>query len=389
VDVLRASKKHDEAAALLAELKERKYRGKPYPYLGDMAYELLTARRYKEAESTFRMFADEPGYEPALQEQALIEADEIWRLRSGRLDARSEYEDVAEGNIWRNEAVLRSGLFGGWRVGAYGNWDDISLNERITGVEAYSSRWEAGALATKLLGNRLTATALLGSTNQEVRYGAAVAYSDDTDFNAFLELSGNEKAEDSLLLEAIDGRQTRVELTAESPVASRFRVNAAVHAREAHVQDESLGRGYGADLDFAWHFRKRNPNVAIAYFAEYSQFDFADAAGRFAERLEGIPLVRAARDLVLERLIQPYVNRHGVQLRGRGKLGKAFVYTFFGEIAYRFEEESWEYGAGAGFIYRLARRLNLNGGLEYFSGGQGVNVAGEVIFARLGMSLLF
>ncbi len=380
---LKASNKPEEAVRIFSVLKDKADGGKFDPQV-DYAASLAAACRYRDAVRAYQEITARPGiYSPEEVKTASEEIRSITDDSGGRLITEYTGASFEEGDVQRAAVSLSLPRMGQTRLLGGILWDQISLKAESFPYGREEDRITAYAGFETKLENGQRFTGLAGSTGDEILGSAAFQW-DCREGTCFL-LRGawNDPAHDTLLLEAMDGRQHVLSANLQHKLAPGFYLDATAKGRIVEVDGNRLGTGFKGEAQLRFQPWEKNANLWVAYQAEYSTFSAREDAWRrsvdaFFEDSEGLE----ARDAVL-----PKVNRHALQAHVGGDLGKALTLALTGEVAYRQETRGTEFGAIGEAFWHISPSTDFNLRLEYYTTGAGPNSGSSVMMGTAGLKV--
>ncbi len=367
----------------------------PFPGQEALGSALFMLGNWEAAFAAYTEILERPGYDP----------DEIFEARNSRrelnplirptLSFNSHFEKQEEGTVFGAEASFATSWMKDWRLITFTRTDFISPNNSADslfdiGDEAFV---EGGVTLQRRFNRGYFAEATVGGYNEGVLYGARVGKFPNKAIGWSLGFMGNQRSTESLELQALNGREDRAELRVGGQLAPRWVLDAGAHYSWYKVGGDNIGEGYGADaaVDYILQTETRKrPEVSIGYFGEYSRFEAAGSVPpsvRDEIRRAVVPVEQSRRALasneeirralagnygreLLNNLVTPETNRHGLRLTVRKNLDEKWA--AFAQIGsyYDFVESSLDYTAAAGVEYYLSDDALLYAELRYDSNGR-------------------
>ena len=351
-------------------------------------------------------------YEPEDRFEAIWERRFLspWFRPTANFSVRGTIED--EGTAQHAEMSYTSSWINGWRFRAFARDTFTSLK----GEGLFGSRsdihLEGGVTATRRFNNDYFVEAMIGASESDPIYSIHVGRIAYRSLSWAVGFSGNALSDDSVNLQALNGRENRAEFRLAGPLTDRINVELEGYYQWSHLGGSRLGEGYGAsgsiDYILQTETRKR-PEISIGYFFDFSRFSHV---GTLPPRLRSevrraetaTPEVRKAlarndevrRALasdfgseVFDSLVDPYTNRHGVMLKARKHFDNGLAVS--GQIGafYGFDERSAEWTASAALEYWINDRTMLYGEIRYESAGKGASSANGIWEASIGGQMTF
>ena len=387
-EILSQQRRFAEAAALLEKLQRDPRQ--PFNAHAELGQAYLNTGRWQQAAGQFAVAENNPANSNAARYDAARLRREM--LARYRPTVSTEYaaETGAEGTVWRATIEASTGIIGDGHVFIVrGAGDQIHLadSERIIARQD-ATRAQAELAYRRIISNGFFGEASVGGSDDHVTYGAKVGRYEGPGLAWELSYQGNERATDSLTLEALNGRQNTLGFYLSTHFSRRFYLDARAFFRQVHVQDQDLGQGWGFNMNVGWSILEetaRRPELQISYFNEISYFNsktlprtFTDQNGRqgFVGDLES-------------QLIDKGINRHGIMLTLSKQLTRQINAYLSGGVSYEFENSQQEARFGAGIEAYLAPNASLNLGVDYGTSGNTGNRGSEVISGTVGVKMSF
>ncbi len=385
-DVLHANGSHAGAAAIYASLKKGAPRARRFDSQFDYASSLAGASDYHAASSQYEeVIAQASFYTP---DEVRVAREELENLHSNffpRLSSELVAGTFDEGAILRLNSQFTSMRTGKRRYLAQAAWDRIELSETVFPLGRVAERPAASVGMWQELSPRWNATFLLGGYNDGVMASAAAEYTTTRDLAASVRLALNDPSRDTLLLEAMNGRQHSLSANLCSPLGRHFAFDATLLGRQIEIDGETIGRSVGVEAQFRWHPFTVAEDTWLAYAVEQKSFaartrEFDCLVRRYFD-VGHSPLMPEVYDAVPER-----INRHALQAHTSVPLTRKLTAGMTAEIAHRLEADKTEYAIIGELKWKLTPRSELLARLEYDTGGAGPNTNGSVTIGTLGWS---
>ena len=385
-NVLKAKGKPLEAVNLLSAMKDKTESGKRFDGQLDYASALAASHRYQAASAAYReILSAAPG---VYTEEERKEAQSglrdmhdnnppgmLTELSAGRFD---------EGRIWRAKAQFFSGSYGSTRYEGTVAWDGIDLSKRLFPNRKSTDRTSATVGATEQFSREWSGSFAAGGFDHGAMASVMGEYVSPNGFTASLRGAYNDPARDTLLLEALDGRQNAITANFASPIGKYFAVDATLLARQVTVDQHDIGTSWGGEAQFRWHPFTVSRDIYLAYALEVKQFDGkANAFDRDASRLFGTHELLSNAQVY--DAVPRNINRHALQAHAGSQLTASVKGSITGELVWRAEASKWEAGVASELLWSATSSFDVSARLEYSSGGAGPNTNGEVILSTLGL----
>jgi len=195
----------------------------------------------------------------------------------------------------------------------------------------------------------------------------AMWYQFEPECKAGLSLEYRAQVQDSLLLELIDGRQSRVSVPVEWLLLPDTRFSGDVFARRVEAQNEFVGNGYGINASIQQTILKNPFQLDLTYMGHYERFDNADnpAVNTLTSPYLKVPLGSLPSNSDVQ-LINELINRHDMMLSMKGDITKQFKYDTGVTGGYVFSELSPDYGFYLEFSYYFTKSIafSVRGGYD-------------------------
>ncbi len=380
-----------EAVDRLQAIKSRHFPEGQFPGQLDLAHALYAERHFDDAEEAYGEIVGESSYSADVRREAVAGLRSLHRDLSGQVEVDGFFTNVDEGEAYRLTEHLRSPEWNDWRLWAWGRHDFIRLDGDTVLRDRNSNRHEGGVSLERQLGNKANGAVGVGGSEDDFLFGAELNLRGRRGLSLGLELDINERAVDTLTVEALDGRQHKLQLQAGIPITPRIFLDVSAYLREVTLLDDEVGEGWGTEvtLDYTVVSAKRvRPALRIGYAGEVHIFD-RDTVGSEISRFTRAPLsADERRDLSCE-LFEEEVNLHGPRVSIGGRWDDRLACSVEAAAQYDFFDEEFQPRAGLGFEWYLNDRIRLSGRADYLANGQAANRDSEEFRANLGVSLAF
>ncbi|MDB6119959.1 MAG: hypothetical protein JWO08_3740 [Verrucomicrobiaceae bacterium] len=377
-----------------------------------LASALAETGRWEEAYGAYSQVLHNPGYDLDDQWEARFDRRELLALFRPTLRSESHYDHSSEGSVFSNETKFSSRWYGDWRFTAFTRSDFTKLDRTNTFGNRSDTRYEGGITATRRFDNGYFAEATLGGSKDNVLYGARIGKTALQSLGWSLGFEGNGRATDSTTLQALNGRENRVEFKVAGPIAERVMLDLDSYYQWVNVGGSKIGHGYGveASLDYVVQTETRSrPEILFGYHGEYRKFQAGGALPRAIRdqvRRAEVPETQVRRALgsseevrravagdfgreVFDDLIDPETNRQGVEIKLRKHLSEKWTaFAQFGTY-YAFDDKMAGWDASVGLEYWINDSTMLFGELRYDSDGRGASSGSGFWEANVGGSMSF
>ncbi len=345
--------------------------------------------------------------------------DAVWQRRAlapqlranGTID--NAFQSDNEGAALTTQARYSSDWHRDWRFGAFTTMDFQWLDEASTFIDGVShQRFEAGVSVQRRFSKGRYAEAHVGGYEDGVLYGVEIGKFSNPGIYWSLGFEGNARGTQSSSLAAINGREDRVQFQVGGRITDRWVFEVDGNYFWSRVGGDRLGQGYGLNGALDYIIKTETPKRAewsVGYYAEYQRFKGRSSLPPSVRRevrkaLQPQAQVKSAlaanEELrgalpadfgseVMDSLIDPETNRHGVRMTLRKHFGDRWAAYVQGNVYYAVDEKSVEYAASIGAEYYLSQSALIYAELRYDSSGRALGTGGGVVEANLGGMLLF
>lgn len=383
--VLKATGKASEAVKLMESIKAKNEPGKRFDSQLDYAAALAASHRYEAAKGAFREMMTSPALYTEEEREAARKglrdlhdqnpAGTLAEVTAGRYD---------EGRLWRAKAQFFSHSFGNTSYQADVNWDEIELAKRLFPTDKNKSRTSATVGVTEKFSREWTGVFNVGGFDHGVMGSAMITHTSQGGQILSLRAAANDPARDTLLLEALDGRQHSLVASLESPLGKYFAIESSLIARQVEVDGHRIGDSFGSEAQFRWHPLTVSNDMYLAYAFEVKHFNGNESAfERDADHLfaSSGPLPNAS----VYDAVPKNINRHSLQLHAGTQLTSNLKVGATAELVWRAEAHKWEEGVSTELLWNVSDNLDATARFEYSSGGAGPNTNGDVFLSTIGL----
>lgn len=388
------------------------FKGLPFPGQNTLGAALAQLGDWQGAYEAYGVVTSAPGYDVDDVWDATWERRELQAWFKPTLSVKTTFTHEGEGNLFDATIDYKGAWVGDWRFGAFEHtvWPRLS-KQSIFGKRNPSPIVEGGVTAMRRFENGYFAEASIGASNDDVIYGVRVGKLAYNSLGWSLGFVGNALSADSTSLQAVNGRENRVELKVAGPLSERWQVDLNAWYQWNRVGGARLGEGYGLSGELAYILQtetRKRPELSIGYTVDYSRFS---QAGRLPPRISdeirraqpateelrralapGDEVRRALAgnygNEVFDSLVDPYTNRQGLVLRARKHFEKLAVSAHIGGY-YAFDDAAAGWTAGVAAEYWLSERAMIYAELSYDSDGKGASAGGGVWEAVIGGQMSF
>lgn len=341
-EILLAQYKDREATAQFEDLKKTTPKDTPFEAASSLATACLRTGRAQEAVEAYRdILAHHRAYTPYESMSARWELRAAIPLAQPHADTVVAYRSEREGHATRADVTYTSPWWGSWRAQAFTHGDFIQLKSRLNGIASPSAeeRYEAGVRMQRRITQTFAAEATLGSSQNDVLYGARVGNFIAPGLNWAASFSGNARSTESLALEALDARENRFDLAFGGALPGPWNLDVRAGANWVRVGNKNVGRGLGGSVSLEYLVQsetEKRPEITVGYLGEYRRFNLADAGSPYA------------------RLIDTETHRHGVSVAYRRNLNEFWRLQTQAAVMYSIDESALQYNAGLSLQHYFA-----------------------------------
>ncbi|MCB1105787.1 MAG: tetratricopeptide repeat protein [Cephaloticoccus sp.] len=192
-------------------------------------------------------------------------------------------------------------------------------------------------------------------------------------------IDANERATDSLLLEAINGRQDSVEASMQASLTPRVQFSARANIRDVTARGEDVGSGRGVDLNLDYLVRPQYAVIIVGYRGSLAHFSPGTGSSDVTIPITDPAGGRPGRDAVFRNLVNPRINRHGLGFSITDVDEDVWLYRLNLGLDYDFELSSLGWNAGMYFAYTPRSWFELAGDLGYYSSATSSNAGSSAM----------
>jgi hypothetical protein len=361
------AKHYDQANAVLRDLKREQFIARKYPYETDLAASAYAAGDWFRAMLAYQELLRHHALSDELRDEVRRVLDGLYREHLPRVEYSANETRLNRARVWRTVVSEGSHLSDRHWLDLRYTRDDVSLDAAPTLRPTHAPRAEVEANLATVYDRRWWSDAWLGASGEGLLAGARAHYRFAKDREAAIDVSLNERATDSLTLEALDGRQHRAGIGVNWLVEADLNFVARASFRELRVASQSIGRSAGLDfnLDQTLTREGHGPRFIVGYRASLAAFTPTDSASpALAEPIADPALGLGAQQALLANLVSRRINRHGFGLQITDNMAHAWHYRFTAGTDYDFELSSvgWNASLALSFFPRKSIELGTEGG---------------------------
>ncbi len=385
--------KGDAAGAVshLQAVKEKSYAGLPFPGQPELARGLYALNDLDAASAAYGDVVDNPFYDAQARQDAQVDLRDLNWSRNSEFAVTGSFVSEEEGDAYRVLSHLKGPIWNDWRAWAWGRLDSVSLSSDTILSDPDSERFEGGLALERRLNPFTSAALRLGGSEEDFVGGFDLTHKGARGAFYGAHFDYNQRSEDSLSLEALDGRQHKIELWSYVPITPRILLEASAYGRSVELFGESIGDGWGTEINLDYILtdaKLRRPTVKLGYAGEVHLFN-GDEVGPEINAFTRDPLSAADRRTLANEFVEEEINLHGLQLTVEGTVTPNLSYFLVAAAQWDFFDKEMQYRAATGLEYYLSERVRLTGTLEYLSAGQTANSAAGVVLGTVGLAVSF
>ncbi len=384
------ARNYADANRVLRDLKRTQFPSQLYPYETDLAASAYAAGDWHRAMLSYQALLRHHRLGDELRDEVRRVLDGLYREHLPRLEASAASTRLEQARLWRYHAANAQHLSDRHWLAVSVDRDDVEL-DAVPGLRAARlDRAEVAARLTTTYDRRWRTEVEVGAGREGVLAEARVTVNFAQERNVSAEVSWNERATDSLALEALDGRQARATLAVAWLVEADLTFSARLHRRELRLASRRLGRGTGVDVNLDQTLWRHGPHVVLGYrgaLGTFSPVDPATLAPADADPIADPASDDPSRRFLLAGLVNRRIHRHGLGLQVDDNLADAWRYRLNLGTDYDFALDSlgWNAGLALTFLPRKSIELTVEAGYTSSAGASNAGSAASLlnVFLRL------
>ncbi|MFZ4763571.1 MAG: tetratricopeptide repeat protein [Roseimicrobium sp.] len=397
-DILLAENKPEDARAKFEEIRAAAFVDQPFPGMNGLAASQVRLGEWDKAYEDYREVATEPGYLPQEKLEAAPRMRALAELTRPGVFLDGRILSEATGDAARLQAVWQTAWHGGTRaiVRAREDWLDLRAGSPV-GARSLE-RAEAELAVQHRIGRRYFAEVTLGGSQEgDFLYGAKAGRYANDGIGWSIGWSGNARGSSGLALEALNGRENRVDVQVGGKINPRTNFSLEGFWQQVSVDGQSLGSGFGlsghCDIIVQLETATR-PEISLGWFGSFTRFQHGSSAGALVDALAASDrlaptVVTMDANLLLDALVDPETHRQGFQVALRKRFGDDFaLYATVGSY-YELEDASLNFTGAAGLEWYVGNSALIFAELRYDSSGRGASAAQGVWEASMGSKVTF
>lgn len=362
-----------EANHVLRELKQEQFKDRKYPYEIDLAASAYAAGDWYRAMLSYQELLRNHGLGDDLRSRVRTVLDGLYRDHLPRWDLGAYGTQLERADVWRYVGGGAQHLSDRHWLAVTYTRDEITIDPAPSLRGVATGRAEAVANLTTVHNRRWESNASLGASGKGLLGGVGARYRFADQRVVSLDYSANERALDSLALEALNGRQSRATAGASWLIEADLLFMLRGSWREVQVAGHRLGRGTSLDLNLDHTFWRQGPRLTLGYRGSFATFNrtLNDPApvAPLADPLGG----SGAQLGVLENLISRRINRHGLGFLATDNLADAWLYRLNLGMDYDFELHSIAWNGSLALTFRPRKSIELTAEAGYTSSATSSN----------------
>jgi predicted Zn-dependent protease len=376
-EILLAQNHPARAATALEQLKEKTPATGPFEATSSLAAAYLRTGRAEEALQAYKDILDHHrAYTPFENMQAHWEVRSALPLQKANASALASHRSEQDGSATRADITYSSPWWGAWRAQVFSHGDFIHLKSTLSGIAhpSVDERLEAGARLQRRINESFAIETHIGSSQNDVLYGARIGNFLYPGLNWSAGFSGNARSTESIALEALDARENRFDLAFGGPLAGPWNLDIHASANWVRVGRTNVGRGIGGSLALEYLVQtetEKRPEIAVGYMGEYRRFTPADIASP------------------LSSLLDTETHRHGITAAYRRNLDEDWRLQANVGAFYALDESTLQYTAGLTLQHYFSDDFMAYLDLRYDSNSRSLGEDGGAFEATAGLSKTF
>lgn len=369
---------YQEANEILRELKITHYEGRLYPYQTDLASSAYQAGDWHRSMLAYQELLREHNLNDELRQKARTVLERIYYEHLPQIELEELGQLLEVGTIWRTSLDYRMHVTDRHRVFTHWDREDTKLDARPSLREFSAASHQAVVGLQSALDRRFESAIFAGASEEGAMGGASLTHHFGQQRYARLELLGNARALDGLLIEALDGRQHKATLSASYLLTHDWLAYGDVYGREVLLDQRALGTGYGLNFNLEHIFMHEVPDFRAGYRMAWSRFSQSASDVSLVDRVASPLASFTEREALLSNVELREYHRHGVYGMWRDQVSGWLYYHAAAGADWNVERSSLEYNALAGFSVYPRKSLEIRAEAGYFSSARTADQGSEV-----------
>lgn len=383
-----------EAYETLTQLKKESNPKEPFVGQETLADSMNRLGQWENASEAYQAVRDHAGsYEADDVFDATLQQRNLQPYFQNSIKVDLYFVDEEQGQGYHEEFVEVTPWWNQWRAVLSMRLDQVTLHDLPMLIPQHSDRPEGQIAFQRRFDDGYFVEASVGGAESNVLYGARFGRMAEEGISWWVGYAGNARAADySLPLEVLNARENRLEFSSSGELVNRYRYDLDAFVHWISVDRQSFGTAYSVSGNFGYVLQTETatkPDIAISYAGEYTPFVQASAIppASVLRQINGQQVqvrraLAANQELrpalpanygseIYNNLIQPTVNRQGIQLTLQKHLFHQWDVRLQGEVYYEFYLRGWNYTVECGLDYWINPRCRLFGEVRYDSAGRG------------------
>jgi tetratricopeptide (TPR) repeat protein len=354
---------HRAATEILAKLESEKFQNGFFPYETELASAALLSGDWPLAVSAYQATIENPRLRSGERSETRGQLDQLYQLHLPQLFLKETFTHSKSGLIFRSLLDWSQPLSATHRLRVGMERDDLKLNEAHLLRPQRTDRYDALAVVESDF-HRWRTKVAAGLGDEEAIYGADVTRVLGPDEDLTLAFHGNQRATDSLLLEVLHGREDELSLSWNVDFYPGIDANVKLRGRRVLVDGETLGYGYGVDLNLERVVLEAAPQLHLGYRGLITGYTQTSKNIRLVAGVAAPATTAAERLGLLENLVSP-INLHGLYLSWHQAINPEWNWHAVVGGDYSFTRSSFGRSFEAGVSYAPSRRTEITFGGGY------------------------
>lgn len=358
------SQQYDAAKEVFKDLKVSKFRGRLYPYETDLASSALRSGDWFSAKQSYEEVLRSHKLHPSLRLEARRILESVYREHLPLLTLSNTTAILNSGSLHRPGASFRTHIEDRQTLHFSVGTTMVRI-EPAPSLRKYEiSTLEGRAALESVWRKQWHTTAWIGGSEILPLGGMQIKRNLGDQRAAWLEFHGNEKSQDGLLIESLNGRQHRIAVGLTHTLHRNLTFQGELSVRDAHIDHESLGQGLQFYSTFDYTLKRGWPEWHAGWRSYISLFSRDPGANPQLPFAADNLTPERRRDLISQ-LVLSDLHREGVYVNVRHQLSGLVYLRAGGGVDYALDRSTFEYYGQGGISVYPRKRLELDTGLTY------------------------
>lgn len=353
------------AAELFARIRDRFFPQQRYPYMSDLASSSFKSSDWSGAIRSYQELLDRHQVSEELRLQARKVLEGLYRSHLPRLRLDFDFQGLDSGESRRFETDYRQHVTDAVRLGASWGRGHVRVAERPSLLGRSYVTDEGWLEAEWVASSRWQGAAWLGGSEVGPLGGFRAARTLGDLRSLQVRFEGGRRSTDSLLMESLGGREHRVTLELDYPWSRNWLARAQLYGRQVLVGQEALGVSGGTLGYLERILLADSPEWRVGYRFNYMKFEAGESNPRLVDPAVVPGLDEGARAALVDQMVVPELNRHGIFMRLRNQLSGMLEYYVTAGADYAFERSSFEYQAEGGLSFYPRKSIEIRTAAGY------------------------